>query len=94
MSIADDIKKYEEMYCEIFSTAGDIFHRAENNIMTGDNIKRLRTQAGISQRELASKLGVAKCTVSSWEVDRTEPNIYMLKQMRNIFGCSIEELID
>lgn len=35
--------------------------------MLSDNIKRLRSAAGLSQEELARKLHVVRQTVSKWE---------------------------
>jgi len=47
-------------------------------------ISALRKKAGISQRELAEKLGTATETVSRWETGRREPNNQTLKQLADI----------
>ena len=57
-----------------------------------NRIKELRKQNGISQAELGKKLHVSGGTISSWEVDRTEPNMMQVLLMAKIFGCSTEEI--
>ena len=44
------------------------------NIKFGDKLVRLRKQRGMSQEELAAKLGVSRQAVSKWENDATLPN--------------------
>ena len=38
-------------------------------VMTGQELKALRQQMGLTQKELAEKLGVPWNTVARWEVD-------------------------
>lgn len=56
-------------------------------------IKRLRNEKGITQEELSEMLYVSRQSVSSWENDRTQPDIEMLGKLSEIFEVSIEELI-
>ena len=57
------------------------------------NIKRLRNEKNITQDILAEKLNISRQAVSSWENDRTQPDVDMLEKLSEIFGVSIEELI-
>lgn len=57
------------------------------------NIKKLRTENKMTQGELADKINVTRQTVSSWENDRTQPDIDMLELLAEAFGTGIEELI-
>lgn len=57
------------------------------------NIKTLRTERGMTQDALAEKINVTRQTVSSWENDRTQPDINMLELLSEAFGVSFEELI-
>ena len=57
------------------------------------NIKRLRNAQGISQESLAEKLFISRQAVSSWENDRTQPDIEMIGKLAEVFNVSIEELI-
>lgn len=60
----------------------------------GKNIKTLRNQRNMTQGELADKLNVTNKAISSWENDRTEPNMGMIEQMCRVFQCTKTELID
>lgn len=60
--------------------------------MVGDNIRKYRTQKEMTQAELAKKLGTSAAVISSWEVNRTEPNVGQCIAMSNIFGISLDEL--
>lgn len=60
----------------------------------GRNIEKFRKQAKLTQGELGEKLHISNKTISSWEKDRTEPNIGMIEAMCEIFGCQKSDLID
>ncbi|MBR2877206.1 MAG: DUF2157 domain-containing protein [Clostridia bacterium] len=57
------------------------------------NIKRLRNAQNLSQEALAEKLFISRQAVSSWENDRTQPDIEMLGKLSEVFNVSVEELI-
>lgn len=57
------------------------------------NIKKLRNDRKLTQDILAEKINVTRQTISSWENDRTQPDIDMLEQLATAFGVGIEELI-
>ena len=59
----------------------------------GETIKLFREKSGMSQAELAKALDISGQTISSWERNRTEPNIYMIKKMAQLFNCDETELI-
>lgn len=52
----------------------------------GQNIRDIRLEAGMEQKELAHLLHVSNKTVSSWECGRTEPKIGMIEAMSKIFN--------
>lgn len=58
-----------------------------------DKIKELRTSSGISQRELAKKLGISNRAVSKWENGISYPSTENLITLSEIFGVSIEYFI-
>lgn len=60
--------------------------------MIGAKLKALREQNGLSQKELAAKLGKSQETISSWENDRTYPKMAQLKELCNLYGCTYETL--
>lgn len=61
--------------------------------MIGDNIKRLREERGMSQLDLAIKLSVSDKTVSSWEVNRTEPKMGMIEALCIALRCQKSDIV-
>ena len=57
------------------------------------SIQAHREQLGITQTELARKIGVSQPAVAYWESGARTPNVYILKKMAEIFGCSVDDLI-
>ena len=57
------------------------------------NIKRLRTERGLTQDSLAEKISITRQAVSSWENDRTQPDLEMLSRLAEVLDVSFEELI-
>lgn len=59
-------------------------------------LKKLREEAGLSQQELASGIGVGVTTVSRWErgVSEAMLTVPQMKALCKILGKSIEELPD
>ena len=63
-------------------------------INIGGRIKELRLKNKMSQQELADKLFVSDKTVSSWESNRTEPDIYMLSDICKILNINFLSFIN
>ncbi len=53
----------------------------------------MRKETGMTQRELAEKLGVTDKAVSKWERDLSIPDVGAFPKLAEIFGVSVEELI-
>ena len=60
----------------------------------GKKIMNLRKKNGLSQEELASKIGVARQTISKWELGETSPDLKQSKELSKIFKVSLDELTD
>ena len=60
----------------------------------GDKLIALRKKNGLSQEELAEKLGVSRQSVSKWESNSTYPETDKIVQIANIFDCSMDDLIN
>ena len=58
------------------------------------NLKSARKGCGLTQKQVAEKLGVVESCYANWEQGRTEPNIDMLRRLGAIFQISIDELIN
>lgn len=59
----------------------------------GQRIQRLRKQKGLSQEELAAQIGVARQTISKWELDQSTPDIPLLSKLSDLFRVSTDHLI-
>lgn len=60
----------------------------------GKNLKRERKLAGLTQQQLAAKLGIKQQQLSEWECDRVEPTLYNIVALLDALGVSFEDLID
>ena len=58
-----------------------------------DNLSHLRSHKGWTQLELAEKLNYSDKTVSKWERGESMPDVIMLKQISDLFGITIDELL-
>ena len=59
----------------------------------GVMIAELRKQHGMTQLELAEKMGVTDKAVSKWERDLSCPDINSIPNLAEILGVSVEELM-
>ena len=59
----------------------------------GTRIAELRKQHGMTQLELAEKMGVTDKAVSKWERDLSCPDINSLPNLAEVLGVSVEELM-
>lgn len=60
----------------------------------GKNISELRKKNNLTQEELANMLGVSPQAVSKWENDTACPDIALLPKIAEIFGVTIDELMN
>lgn len=61
--------------------------------MLNERIKELRVAHGLSQVELAEKIGISKQSVSNWENDNIQPSIEMLIKIARTFSVSTDYLL-
>ena len=60
----------------------------------GKKIRQLRFKAGLTQEQLADKLGIGAQSVSKWENAVAMPDITALPLLAEIFGVTIDDLFD
>lgn len=60
----------------------------------GSSLFEARKNRGLSQEEVAEKLGVSRQTISKWETDETLPDIRQSKKLSVLYRISLDELID
>ena len=59
----------------------------------GDRVAGAREAAGMTQSQLARRLGVKKATIVSWEDDLSEPRANKLSMMAGMLNVSIKWLL-
>ena len=64
----------------------------DNNTM-GQTISALRKERGMTQKDLAEKLGITDKAVSKWERDVACPDISLLPKLAQILEISVDELM-
>ena len=55
-------------------------------------IRELREEAGMTQLELAVRVGVTPSAVYNWERGRNEPKATQLRSLARVFGVPMEEI--
>lgn len=59
----------------------------------GDRIKFHRKRLGMTQEQLAERMGVSAQAVSKWENNLSCPDISVLPDLAGVFGISVDELL-
>ena len=66
----------------------------EWSLRFGQNLQKVLQSRNITQGILARKLGSTDAMISRYIYGTSVPSIYKVRQMANIIGCSISELMD
>ena len=66
---------------------------SELKLVTASNLIRLRTGAGLTQAELGAALNYSDKTISKWERGEAIPDAYVLTQIAEIFGVTVDALL-
>ena len=61
--------------------------------ITGQTIKRLREAKGLTQIQLAERIGVSGKAVSKWETLKGLPDISLIEPLAKALGVSVIELM-
>lgn len=59
----------------------------------GKRIREHRAELGLSQDDLAARVYVSRQTISSWENDKTYPDVQSLPILSDVFGATVDSLI-
>ena len=59
-----------------------------------NKIYQLRKSCGMTQEQLAEEVGVARQTISKWELGETAPDIKQAQVLAQIFGITLNELVE
>ena len=59
-----------------------------------NEIRRLRSEKGLSQLQLAQAMDVSRQTINSIETERYTPSLALAMALARYFGKSVEEVFD
>lgn len=65
-----------------------------NDFKFGEHIFELRKRAGLTQVELAEKMGVTNKAVSKWEMGKAKPSTETIRKLAALFHISVDELLE
>ena len=63
-------------------------------MVLGNSLFHARKKAGLTQEEVAERLGVSRQTIGKWEADETLPDIRQSKRLATLYGVTLDELIE
>lgn len=65
-----------------------------NDYPFGNKLLSLRTKSGMTQRQVASHVGVTDKAVSKWETGSSKPTTNALCKLAALYGTNVSELLD
>ena len=57
------------------------------------NLKNVRKDKNLTQKELAAKLNLDQSTISKYEKNIILPNVMVLKKLAQVLDCTIDDLL-
>ena len=60
----------------------------------GETLRRLRTEKGLSQQQLAERLHVVRASVTNWEIGRRMPTVATVIQIAQVLGVDPAVLLE
>ena len=57
------------------------------------NLREMRQRAGLTQTELAKRMGVRANTVNQWESGSRHPDVMLAPKLADVLGCTLDELL-
>ena len=58
-----------------------------------DRIRYLRDKAGMTQTDLAKRLGISRSAVNSWEMSLSSPSLANIIEMSQIFHVDVDYIL-
>ena len=62
-------------------------------VKIGSMLQKLRKEKGMTQEQLAEKLGVARRTISRWETGSNMPDLNMLIELSDFYAIDLREIL-
>lgn len=69
-----------------------VIHMIKNDI--GDNLRKLRKNAGLSQKQMAKALGISAATLCAYETGKTVPSMSVVVRASEIFHVSTDTILN
>ena len=63
------------------------------SMLFAETLRRLRTERGLSQRELAEQVYVSRPTIARWETGSRLPDAMMISRLAQCLGLDVNELL-
>ena len=82
-----------ERFLAVFKVRIVCMQLEELKLITASNIINLRTGAGLTQAELGAMLNYSDKTISKWERAEAIPDAFVLRQLGEIFGVTVDNLL-
>ena len=64
-----------------------------DKVKTGELIRHMRTQLGLTQKQLAERINVSDKALSKWECGNGCPDISLLGELARVFGTEVGVLL-
>jgi DNA-binding XRE family transcriptional regulator len=71
---------------------GTIAHEDLLTLLFDNRIRECRKEAGLTQAEVSSRLGIPQSMFSRWESGKTTPKGKNLIRLSMVLGCTVEDL--
>lgn len=65
-----------------------------NDYPFGNRLLSMRNKCGMTQRQVASYVGVTDKAVSKWEIGASKPTTNALRKLAELYGVSIDDMLD
>lgn len=59
-----------------------------------DQLKQARLKAGLTQQQVADRMGITNSTYCGYETGKRKPNLIKLKQLASILGVSGDRMLE
>lgn len=58
-----------------------------------ENLRLLRYESGMSQSELAEKLGVSRALIAQYETGAKSPNVILANRIAELLGVTLNDMV-
>ena len=55
-------------------------------------LNALRVNAGLTQSEVAAKVGISKNTLIKWESYKSFPSVVQIMKLCDLYGCDVNDI--